>query len=191
MRLAWVAVLAACGGSSEGPPLALTTSFAVTTYQPGRPSPLDPLNGQTIAVDLAWTAIDFVHGDPATEPTGCTSTYVGFTPSTRMASGASADLVQSEILDRLPNWDVHFQICDPSAGSSTVIAEADIDALNLIFGCFGIPQDALQTDAEGYPELTSFTATQCSATILDVANNCIIGNDNFEMTITTGAGPVP
>lgn len=191
MRLIGLAVLAACGGSSEGPPLAVTVSFPVTTYHPDRPSPLDPLNGQTIAIDLAWTEIASVHGDPATEPQGCQSTYVGFTPSTRRASGATADLVQSQILDQLPNWDVHFQICAASAGRSIVIAEADVDALNLIFGCFGVPEDALQTDAEGYPELTSFTATQCSATILDVVNNCIIGNDNFEMTITTGAGPVP
>jgi hypothetical protein len=189
MRLVWVAVLAACG--SDGPPLSVTTAFPVTTYHPDRPSPLDPLAGQMIAIEIDWPKIDYNHGDPATEPTGCKSIYAGILASKRTASGATAELVQSQILDRLPDWDVHFQICDASAGHSTVIAEAVIDELNLTFGCFGVPAAALQTDDQGYPELTSFTATQCSATILDVVNNCVIGNDNFELTIATSAEHVP
>ncbi len=184
MRLAYVAVLvAACGGGS-GSSLDVKTSFQVTNYHPGRPSPLDPLNGQTIDIDVSWAKVDSNHGD-GSDPTGCKSTYVGLIASTRTANGATANLVQTQILDPLPDWDVHLQLCT-SASESTVILESVIDRLNLTFGCFGIPASAMQLDGAGFPELTSFTATQCSSTILDVDNNCILGNDNFSMTIAVG-----
>ena len=97
--------------------------------------------------------------------------------------------MQTEILDMLAYWDVRLQLC--TTGESSVILHSEIPALNVAFGCFGIPPSAVQRNGDGYPQITSFTATRCDATILDVVNNRILGNDNFEVTFETGSGLGP
>jgi hypothetical protein len=97
--------------------------------------------------------------------------------------------VQREILDRLPEWDVRFEQC--STAASTITAEAVIDELNLAFGCGTVPASALVHDADGHPQVTSFTATDCTATILDVVNNRQLGATGFSITFVTGPDRVP
>ncbi|MBV8756645.1 MAG: hypothetical protein JO257_05205 [Deltaproteobacteria bacterium] len=191
MRLAWVCLLTACGGGSGGRSMDVSTSFPVTQFSGNGPSPLDPLNGQTIDISVHWDQTDYNNGD-GSAPQGCKPLTIGygFGVTTRTAHGATAQLVQSQILDRLDNWDVAFQLCD-AAGASSVTLESTINELNLSFGCFGVPATAMKKNAQGFPELTSFTATQCSATILDVSNNRVLGNDNFSMQIATSPAQLP
>ena len=191
MRLAFLAVLAACGGGGGHPSMDLSTSFQITQFTGNGPSPLDPLQNQTIDISVHWDQLDYNHGD-GSDPQGCTSLAIGygFGVTTRTAHGATAQLVQTQILDRLDNWDIHLQLCD-AADTSSVQLDSTIDALNLSFGCFGIPATAMKKDAQGFPELTSFTATKCSATILDVSNNRDLGNDDFSMQIATSAAQLP
>jgi hypothetical protein len=191
MRFAWLALLAGCGGGSGHPSMDVSTQFQVTQFSGNGPSPLDPLQGQTIDVSIHWDQTDFNNGD-GSDPTGCKTLAIGygFGVTTRTAHGATAQLVQTEILDRLDNWDIVLQLCD-AAGASSVTAESTIDALNLSFGCFGVPASAMRKNAAGYPELTSFTASQCTSTILDVSNNRVLGNDNFTMTIATNPSQLP
>lgn len=190
MRVACFAVLAACGGGNGGgDDLRVTTQFQVTSIAGAGVSPLDPLANQTVDIEIVWPKVDWNHGTQ--DPAGCKSTGVGFQASTRTASGATADLVQREILDRLPDWDVRLQLCTAGSGDSTVVVESVIDALNLSFGCFGVPASAQVTGGDGYPALTSFTATSCMATILDVVNNRVLSNPSFSITFETGPSRIP
>ena len=189
MRFAWACVFAGCThGYSYA--LQVDTSFTVTDVTGAGMSPLDPLQGQELAIHIAWPQVDSNHG-PGGDPTGCKTTAVGFLASARDASGPTKDLVQREILDRLDNWDVRLQLCDVGAGMSSLQMTAVINELNLSFGCFGVPASAKVTGGDGYPAITSFTATMCSSTILDVVNNRVFGNRNFEMTIETGPSRLP
>ena len=182
---ALVILLAACGGGSSGPDVTVTTHFDVTQMSGLGPSPLDPLFNQTLDLEVVLDSVTPYFTDPA----GCKSTTLVQPTATRTARGASADLVQREILDRLPDWDVRFEQCATAA--STITAEAVIDELNLGFGCGTVPASALVHDAEGYPQVTSFTATDCTATILDVVNNRQLGATGFSITFVTGPDRVP
>lgn len=174
-------VLASCGGSGDD--LHVHTSFLVSAFGGTEASPLDPLVGQTLDVDIVWPKADSHLGDDS-DSAGCKTTALLGT-STKTAHGATAMLVQTEILDRLPDWDLRLQLCDPGAGQSSVTVEAVINELNLAFGCFGVPASAQQRSG-GYPLVTSFTAMQCTATILDVVDARPFGNQDFALTITTG-----
>ncbi len=187
MKWAWIILCSACGTSASGPDLVVSTSFPVTTFVGANPSPLDPLMGQTIAFEVAWpTAMLDNGGDPG--PQGCHSTGV-FGASERSASGATSATVSSEILDPLPDWEAVLQLC--TTGRSSVTLTAVIDRLNLGMTCFGLPTSALAKDSNGAPVFTSFTATMCQATILDVINNRTIGNSDFAITFATRDSRLP
>lgn len=192
MRLAALALVTACGSSGPAQPaMDVTTSFQVTSFSGNGPSPLDPLNGQTIDIAVHWDQTQWNNGD-GRAPQGCADLAIGwgFDVTTRTARGATASLVQSEILDPLDNWDIMLELCD-AADQSSVTLESTIDRLNLSFGCFGVPASAMKRDAQGNPELTSFTATKCQATILDVSNNRALGNSDFTMQIATRPAVLP
>jgi hypothetical protein len=187
MRFAWLLLLVACNGDENA--MTATTSFQVTNAAGAGTSPLDPLQGQTLDIEIVWPEVNHFRG--TTDPQGCKTVAVGFLPSQRTASGASKELVQREILDRLLDWDVKLQLCDQGFGTSTVALEAVINELNLSFGCFGVPETAMVRDGDGYPLVTSFTATQCSSTILDVVNNRVFSNPSFSITFETGPTHLP
>ncbi|MEP6864413.1 MAG: hypothetical protein ABJE66_27575 [Deltaproteobacteria bacterium] len=188
MRLWLVVALGACGGGgSSGPDLEISTSFPITTFLGSSPSPLDPLMGATISLDITWPMPDSNDGD-GSDPSSCTSRYF-YGPSDDVATGASADVVTAQLLDRLPDWDFELQLC--SSGGSSIQIVAVIDALNLAIGCFGLPPSAQAIDADGHPDVTSFTATMCHATILDVVNNRTLGSDDFTVKIQTGPARLP
>lgn len=180
---------AACGGEEPGgPPLIATTSFTVTSQNGMGPSVLDPLFQHELAIQVVFPSIDSSRGSMS-DTTECKSTAVAAFPAERTASGETAELVQTEILDKLAYWDVRLQLC--TSGESSVILHSEIDILNLAFGCFGIPPNAFRRNSDGYPEITSFTATGCNATILDVITNRFLGNDNFDVVFETGPAAIP
>lgn len=190
MRAVVLLGCAACAADSpKGPPVTAAASFVVTDFLGNGPSPLDPLRGQTIAVEIAFPQIDYARGDESDTP-DCISTLISSFPAERTATGDTAALVQSGILDMLQYWDIKLQLCKQYTGSSITL-HSEIDALNLSFGCFGIPSSAFVRTSDGYPELTSMTASQCSATILDVVNNRALGNPDFSVVYKTNKPRIP
>jgi hypothetical protein len=190
MRLAWFALLAACGGddgASTGPPLTVTTSFVVTDMTGNGPSPLDPLFGKTIDMQVVFPDVTTSRGYEGDTPE-CKSTLFEWSQAERTAAGETAQLVQTELLDRLAYWDVRLQLC--TTGKSSIILHSEIAPLNLAYGCFGIPASAM-IRKDGYPQLTSFVATECSATILDVVNNRVLSNPSFAITFATARSQLP
>jgi hypothetical protein len=187
-RFVLIVAAAGCGGSG-GDDLNLKTSFVVTSVQGTNPSPLDPLGNQTIDLSIGWATVNSNNG-AGSDPAGC-KTMTLYGGAARTASGGTATLVQTEILDRLPDWDIRFQLCDAGAGKSSVAIDAAINELNLAFGCFGIPASAQRRGSDGYPRVSSFTATECSATILDVVNAKELSNTSFSLKITTGPDELP
>lgn len=182
-----VVLLAACGGSS-GPPVTATTTFTVSEFTGNNPSPLDPLKDQPISIEVVFPTIDYARGDE-TDTADCISTVISSFPADRTASGPTAEIVQTQILDMLAYWDIKLQLCNAN-GRSSIVLHSEIDSLNLAFGCYGTPPQAYVRHG-GYPELTTFTATQCSATILDVVNNRVLGNPDFSIDFATGRDEVP
>jgi hypothetical protein len=180
-----VLVLAACGSDdppSDGPPLTAKTSFVVTEVTGSGVSPLDPLAGMTIDMTVTFPDVIVSNGYEG-DSAECKSEIVEWPEATRVAAGDTAQLVQTEILDRLAYWDVRIQLC--TTGMSSIMLHSEIAPLNLAFGCFGIPSSAM-VKKDGFPQLTSFTATRCQATILDVVNNRILSNPDFSVTFETG-----
>jgi hypothetical protein len=180
-------LLVGCGGddATSGPPLEVATSFTVTSVSGAGTSPLDPLAAQTIDFDIVWDAVDYNAGE-GNDPPGCKTRLFGFAPTAKTSQSA---LVQSQVIDRLDGWSVRLQLCD--SGPSTLAVDSAINELNLNFGCGGIPTTAVRKDATGAPVLTTFTATNCFATILDVVNNRVVQSSGFAVTITTGRGELP
>jgi hypothetical protein len=187
LALLWtLATLAACGGG-DSPQLRLFMQFDVTRFSGQGPSPLDPLNTTTIAFEIEMDDVGAVHDTPS--PTcPATALYVG--NATRRASGPNADLVQRELLDRLDAWSVRLELCDDGAQSSLTV-EGSINELNSVFGCGVIPAAAQIKDSSGFPSITTFVATTCNATILDVVNNRVLGGDGFAVTVDTGPEHLP
>jgi len=187
-KVCWLMALAACGGddTTGSPAVTVTTSFVASTFQGNGPSPLDALRDRTIDIEIVFPVPSVTYGDESDTPE-CKSTVIYNFPPERTARGEAADVVQTQILDMLALWDLRLQLC--TTGRPTLILHAEIEILNLAFACFGVPASAMVRDGDGNPRLTSFVATDCNATILDVVNNRIIGNPNFTMTVEVGNAP--
>lgn len=183
--LALILLFTACGGSDE-PQLRIATQFQVTQFSGQGPSPLDPLENATVAFEIEMEAVGAVHETPT--PT-CPSTAL-FAAATRRAAGDTAALVQREILDRLTSWSVTLELCDDPTQSSVTV-EGSINELNTVFGCGGVPAAAQIKDASTFPSVTTFIATGCNATILDVVNNRVLGGQSFSLTVDTGPEHLP
>lgn len=192
MRYAALICLAGCGGGSaddtgDKPPVEVTTTFTVDATLGGKgPSPLDVLAGQPVSIDVVLTDLGF----GTSEKDGC-KTQTGFVQdSERTATGPTADVVQSMILDLLPAWDVDVSVCDD--GTAIFQLNGDVDVLNTRFICATVPASAAgMVDARGFPFLTTFTASSCTTDILDVVNNRDLTASGFSMTLTTGSGQLP
>jgi hypothetical protein len=186
MRLAWIALLAACGGDG-GPPLTVRTSLPITGAAGTGMSTLEPLYMHTLELELVFKDFETVRGD-SSDSEDCKSTVIASGTVDRTAFGETAAVAQIELLDRLEYWDVRLQLC--VMGRSAIVLHSEIAPLNLAFGCFGVPASAM-IRRDGYPQLTSFVATECSATILDVAVNRVLSNPNFSITFETGPSQLP
>ncbi len=111
MRTAFLlASVAACGGDASK--IEISTTFTISSLDGTGPSVLDPLNGQSITLAVTIDGPEIYHDAVG----GCRSTIFGRENPARTASGAMAALVQTEILDRIPVWDVKLELCTAPAG---------------------------------------------------------------------------
>ena len=179
LALSWLVGLVACGGDDgvSGPPLVAKTSFVITNQAGAGQSPLDPLYMHTLDIEITFPEVNVIHGYEGDTPE-CKSTVIEAPMAVRTAFGETQQLAQTELLDRLEWWDVRFQLC--TTGKSSVVLHSEIAPLNLAFGCFGIPAAAVMRK-DGYPRMSTFVATECSATILDVVANRVLSNSNFSI----------
>ncbi len=176
-----LATLIGCSGGGDEK-VSASVSVPITTSNGTGASYLAKYLGQTIELQIDFA--DYRVG--LSESPGCGETVVYTAEATRTASGPTGPDFAREVLDPIPGWELSLEVCDSAASSSVVLVGA-IDAINTSFGCNGIP-DALQhRDADGHPQLQSFTATRCNAIILDVDPAFSIGNPDFSMTISTGS----
>ena len=181
--------LAACGSKSHE--ITIDASFLVDMHNGTgmATSPLAPLIGQTIDVEVTLDEANTYIDDSGDAP-GCHSRYYEVSTAGRTAFGTAAPTVTTQILDMLPDWYVRMQLCDtPSQSSLTAVAT--IDSLNLAYACGTVPPNSQVHASDGYPELLSVVATGCSSTILDVVNNLEIGSGSFTMTIETNPAHIP
>jgi hypothetical protein len=178
-------VLSACGNSTAGQ-LRISTTFTITQLDGTGPSVLDPLNGQTITLVVNMDSSEVFHAQSA----GCKSTILGKSDPPRKASGEMAALVQTEVLDKIPNWNVQLELCSVASGSRIAI-DASIDELNTTFGCLMVPTAAQIRSGDDNPQLTTFVGEACSATILDVVNNRVLGAQGFTISFDTAGQRIP
>lgn len=184
MRLAALALLASCGVGDPQLTVSLTATFNDVS---GRgPSPLDPLANQPIDIAITLDDVGVVTDDTTT----CQRTSVFVNKAGKSARGATAQLVQNAIFEKLLDWDVALQLCDDPAQSS-IIMESSIDELNTLFGCTNVPAGAQVRGADGFPAITTFIASTCTATILDVVNNRDFTATGFTIAFDTGPAQVP
>lgn len=187
MRAAAAALctLTACGGGGSHD-LHVTTSYTITQFEGLGPSVLDALNGQLVTLDLTIAERGVLHG----ESRGCRSTIFGEHEPLRTAGGPQAALVQTEILDKIPDWSVTLELCDDPA-SSRITIDASINELNTAIGCLDVPAAAQLRDGNGDPELPTFVGANCSTTILDVVHNRVLGASGFTVSFDTGGARLP
>jgi hypothetical protein len=185
MRSLGLVFVAACSGGDE-PQVTATMALDLTDVSGEDPSPLDPLANQRIDLTIALDDVGVVRDENGT----CRRLVLFVPEAGRSARGATADLVQRELLDRLVGWDVVLELCDDPA-LSTVVVESSINELNTIFGCATVPDAAHVRDPEGFPALTSFRGTGCTATILDVVNTRVFAASDFAILIFTNPAVVP
>lgn len=188
MRFAWLALIAAIGCGDDGPPLTVAARFVVENRQGIGPSVLDPLYQQTVELYVGFPTFEVARaGDPVADD--CQSTTILSDATERSARGATAELVETELLGKLTSWELRLLLCKTT--TSSVLLRAGTASLDFSIGCFGIPSEAMVRDGDGFPLVTSFTATLCNGTIQDAVTNRVLGNLNFSMSLFTGPDTVP
>jgi hypothetical protein len=164
--------LVACNGEGAST-VHISTTFTITSLDGTGPSVLDPLNGQAITLAITLDEPTIYHDAVGS----CRSTIFGREDPERTASPA---LVQTEILAKIPIWDVKLELC--TAGGRIAI-DASINELNTAIGCLDLRDNDLQ--------LTTFVGSHCTATILDVVNNRVLGAQDFTVSFDTGGSRIP
>jgi len=170
--------LAACSGSSNSGFVA-SASFTITEQTGQGPSHLDVLVGQTITMDVSFESPSVGHALIG----GCPTTGLGQSHAPTTATGESAAMVQTEILDYLPDWDLRLSVCDVISQSSIELASDNEMNTGFTLGCIGLPESAAVKDADNNPRFTSFTAPRCTFTILDADTNRVLAARDFSMTV--------
>ena len=169
-----------CGGDDGGGSLVFTTSFPLTNVSGMGTSPLQPLLGQTISFEVELAAPTITHDTID----NCRTTVHWSAMPPRTASGATASTVQTEILDRLPDWDAKLELCADAASSSVVLHSDNQGGLAVIVGCLSVPAAAQQRDGAGDPVWSSFEASMCDATVYDQLNGPLFTSSGFTMTVS-------
>ena len=181
--------MAACGGATEP---RLSTSFTVASLSGHGPSPFDVFEGRTIAFDVTLDAPWATRSTSTVNGQECRSTRVTSDVARRTATGDGAADVQALILDPLPEWSATIMTCADSTSHRTTLGVlAVVDAINTRYDCATVPQSVIAHDADGYPELVSFTARDCVAEIYDVSNNRILNASGFTLDVDVGSDHVP
>ena len=180
MRLILLTALAAC--HHPGPELVVSTSFVLMESSATGPSPLDPINGRTIAFEVVFDHADVAH----MAVSGCHDTILtAHLPSTT-ATGETAPTVTTEILGILPDWDVTLSLCDVPTESSTTLHADNYAGLGVVIGCLDTPASAIQRDGASDPMWSSFTGSRCDATVYDQLHGDLFNGTNFTITFAAG-----
>jgi hypothetical protein len=172
--LVFACVLVGCGHDYD---LRVTSTMTVTPVSGTGTSPLEPLVGQVISF-----AITFAPADRAYEPqNGCPTTIYGATVQTS-ATGSTAALVQSGMLDHLPYWEALISVCMPLSGSSVTLRSDNQAGLGVGFGCHDLLPSLLELDGDGHPSWSTFVEnTGCDATIYDQLNGRLYAATDITM----------
>ena len=180
MRVALVALIAVGCGGDDSTFVTVTTTFPVDQMFGNGSSYLQKYVGMDLGFEVSFPSA----ATETYETTGCKNTRLTLNDAPRVATGPLATDAQRELLDPLDQaWEIVFEVCaEPT--QTTITLDSVIDPYNLSFGCGVVPASAQRLGEDGFPVLSSFTATRCNATILDVINAYTIGNADFAMTIT-------
>ncbi len=181
MRRLALVLLAACGGGDGGSSkVVASTSFFINDSSGQGPSHLDVLAQQMVAMEVVFDSPFVGHALVG----GCPTTGLGQEAAITTATGATAAMVKTEILDYLPDWDLRLSLCDVVSQSAIELAADNQMNTGFTVGCIGLPASAIVKDGEGNPKFTSFTAPSCTFTILDADTNRVLAASNFTMTIS-------
>src|SRR5262245_50079330 len=101
-------LLVACGGDEGN--LVASTSFTISEMSGAGPSPLVPLYQQVIGFDVELVAPST--GYDTADP--CKVTVEDSEMPVLTATGATAEMVQTNILNLLPVWTAKLALCDPA-----------------------------------------------------------------------------
>jgi len=180
LRLSALLLLTGCfDQSSSGRGLVLSTTFTISDSGGQGPSHLDVLAGRVVSFTVIFDkpVEDFpsVGGCPTNEwvqPAAKTS-----------ATGDSAAMVKTEILDYLPEWRARLSLCDVATQSSVQLSSDNFMNTGFTIGCIGLPAAAMQRDGAGNPKWTQFTAPSCTMQILDADTNRVMGARDFQLEI--------
>lgn len=166
-------LVAACGSNGN---LVVTTTMTVTTVSGAGPSPLDPLDGQPFSIEITFAGATSDHDDQ----NGCIDTVLSTDTPVKVATGPSADLVQSGVLDILPEWDARLELCNPTSGSTASLRSDNQAGLGLSFGCQDLPASAIEIE-NNHPVWTTFSSTACDITLWDELHGRLFGGTNVTM----------
>jgi hypothetical protein len=179
MRFIAIVALAGCGGDAPAGDVVAATSILLGAQTGMGPSPLDGLLGETIELEVQLVAPVIEHATVE----ACRWTVHTTEMPVAIASGEHAAIVQTEILDRLPAWDLRLALCDPASDSSVTL-HADFEGLAVVAGCLALPASAQVRDGNGEPRWTDFTASACDATVYDELHGRLFSGRDFTMTFT-------
>ena len=171
-----------CGGaeSMQGD-IAVTTTLVIAEQTGMGPSPLDPLLGQSIEFEVTLAAAVVTHETVES----CRVTLHTSDMPLETATGANAALVDSDILGRLPAWDLKLALCDPATQSSVTL-HADFEGMAVIAGCLELPASAQVRDDDGEPRWTDFAGASCQATVYDESHGRLFTARDVTMRFATG-----
>jgi hypothetical protein len=179
-RHAVVCLLAGCGGAAEVGSVRATASMVLAEQTGQGPSSLDVLLGQSIGFEVELADAIVTHDTVE----ACRWTVHTTEMPVATATGANAALVQTDILDRLPAWDLTLSVC-AVATQSSVTLHADFPGMAVIAGCLAIPDSAQVTDEQGDPRWTSFTGMRCQASVYDQSHGRLFTASNVTMQFAT------
>ena len=168
----------ACGSDPTNPDLTLSTTLTVTEATGNGTSPLEAIVNQPTTFTIDVVAPGIGHD---TENT-CRWTTLSVAMPTAIASGTNAALVQTEVLDRLPGYDVRLELCDPADLSSASLFADNQAGLGVTIGCKAVPSSAMVKDGHGDPLWTAFTASSCDASIYDQLRGRLYTAHDFSVT---------
>jgi len=174
-----LAVLAGCGGGEPEGNIVASTTMVLGEQTGMGPSPLDGLLGEAIAFEVELVAPVITHETVE----ACRWTVHATEMPAAAATGPHAAIVQTEILDRLPAWDLRLALCE-RASDSSVTLHADFEGLAVIAGCLALPASAQVRDGDGNPRWTEFAGTACDATVYDQLHGRLFSARDFTMTFT-------
>jgi len=176
MLIIWF--VASCG-ASEGN-LVVATSFVLGERSGAGPSQLDVLEGQSIAFEVELA--DAVIGHESAQ--ACRHTVSTSEMAVTSATGAQANVVETEILEKTIAWDLRLVLCEPTTDSYVALHTEGPGGIAVVAGCATVPASAQQRDDAGDPRFSNFTATGCDGTVYDPGHDRVFMAHGFTMTIT-------